>query len=93
MLKIGDIIFCIVNNVPDITYGKGYIITDTINNSSSRNIDYLHENDICIIADNKSKWWFGQVGCSEPWTMFFCTELVWKRDNKINDILNGQTDR
>ena len=83
MLKVGDKIVCIKDNIGDLTYGKSYEVTQIRNGSISSN-----DKDLCIIDDDGYNWWFGQIGYAEPWTMWFVTETDWNRDKKIEKIIN-----
>jgi hypothetical protein len=77
MLNIGDKIVC-VHPMEELTYGKTY---DIIHVRKLITIE-----DICIIADDGIKWWFGQIGHTECWTKWFVTELEWKRNSILNII-------
>lgn len=78
MLKIGDIIVCNVNHIDGITYGKEYeVILER----------QQPEKDICIYDNSGREWWFGQVGSTECWTMWFITKLEWERNKKIENLL------
>lgn len=77
MLKVGDFIVCNISNVDNLTYGKKYEIIS---------VRHIPEEDICILGDDVLNWWFGQVGSTDPWTMYFVDETVWNREQKINSI-------
>jgi len=77
MLKVRDFIVCNASNVDCLTYGKKYEIID---------VRHIPEEDICILDNDGFKWWFGQVGSSDPWTMYFTNESSW-REQKINSII------
>ena len=42
--------------------------------------------DICILDDSGSNWWFGQTGETECWTNWFISEREWLRNNKLNEL-------
>ena len=54
--------------------GKEYIVTNT------------HGDDICILDDGGSNWWFGQIGETECWTSWFIPEKEWLRDKKLKEL-------
>ena len=51
MLKKGDIIYCNVNSIVDLTYGKAYEIIFTRPIMWPSPATQLNENDICIYDD------------------------------------------
>ena len=82
-LEIGDKIYChkLVGEVGEgLTLDKEYVITNT--RSKSR----WCGDDICILDDSGSNWWFGQIGETEPWTNWFTLEKEWVRNKKLNDL-------
>jgi len=78
-LNKGDKIVCIVNDIDGLTYGKSYEIAYT------REIP--REDDICIKDDRNLNWWFGQIGETECWTMWFVTEQQWNRQKKLDQLI------
>ena len=80
-LKKGDILVCIMKDIDDLTYGKSYEIVYV------RGQKTLREDDICIKDDRNLNWWFGQIGESECWTMWFVTEQQWNRQNKLDQLI------
>ena len=77
----GDILVCIMKDIDDLTYGKSYEIVYV------RGQKTLREDDICIKDDRNLNWWFGQIGESECWTMWFVTEQQWNRQNKLDQLI------
>lgn len=82
ILNVGDIIICNVNISEKIEYGGEYEIIHV------RPLTRWVESDVCIKDDLGNDWWFGQIGSTEPWTMFFTTKTQWDRDEKLNIILD-----
>ncbi len=78
-LQIGDKIYC-NNPMDDLTLGSEYIITNTRLRSK------WHGDDICILDDSGSNWWFGQIGETECWTKWFVSEKEWLREKKLNKL-------
>lgn len=89
-LNIGDKLVCILKDVNDLTYGKTYEVIYV------RDLSY--SDDICILDDNNTNWWFEQirdtgsindyVGGWQCWTMWFVTEKEWNRDQKIDKLFS-----
>ncbi len=77
MLKVGDRIVC-VKEVVDLTVDRIYQVI---------NVREHPEKDICIKGDDGYNWWFGQMGSTEPWTIFFVTEKEFIRNQKIDKII------
>jgi hypothetical protein len=65
--------------VDDLTIGKTYEVIQ---------IRDFPEKDICIKSNDGYNWWFGQVGSSQPWTMFFITETEFIRNQKIEKLIS-----
>lgn len=82
-LNKGDKIVCIMNDIDGLTYGKSYEIVHT----KKHNDFYSQEDDICIKDDMNLNWWFGQIGTTECWTMWFVTEQQWIRQQKLDQII------
>lgn len=78
-LNVGDILYCI-RSISNISKETLYSIIQTRFEDG--------EEDICVNDDIGMNHWFGQVGSSECWTMWFITEKEWRRNNKIEEILN-----
>lgn len=79
-LRKGDKIYCVVNNVSDLTKNKCYEVINI-------NVNFLTKtSDICIKDDKGYNWWFGQAGETEPWTMWFISEKEWLRDIKLKKL-------
>ena len=81
-LKKGDILVCIMKDIDDLTYGKSYDVVNTQKQFSTKKDDI-----ICIKDDRNLNWWFGQVGESEDWAMWFVTEQQWIRQQKLNQLI------
>lgn len=77
MLKVGDRIVC-VKEVVDLTVDRIYQVI---------NVREHPEKDICIKGDDGYNWWFGQMGSTQPWTIFFVTEKEFIRNQKIDKII------
>jgi hypothetical protein len=84
-LKDGDKIYCTVDNVNNLTKNKCYEVIKTRENIYS-GILRKKVDDICIKDDTGLKWWFGQIGEFEPWTMWFITEKEWLRNEKLKEL-------
>lgn len=84
MISQGDVIYC-VNKLHGVTLDKGYTVTMIRPDILKKGGGII--NDICIHDDMGHAFWFGQEGEFEPWTNWFVTELVWKRNQKINQII------
>lgn len=82
-LNEGDSIVCIMSDIDDLTYGKSYEIVHTRKPTQFR----PEEDDICIKDDKNLNWWFGQIGTTECWDMWFVTEKQWERQQKIDQLL------
>lgn len=83
-LRIGDILY--VNP----QYNIWYLSQDNIPKnifSIPFMVEYVRDDDIAIIWIDGLKWWWGQIGESEPWTDMFITEKQYIRDKKINQLL------
>ncbi len=78
-LQIGDKIYCKVDGSL-LTLGKGYVVIHT------RSKDRWNGDDICILDDDGSNWWFGQIGETECWTNWFVSEKEWLRDKKLKEL-------
>jgi hypothetical protein len=46
----------------------------------------LNGDDICILDDDGSNWWFGQIGETECWNNWFITEKQLRRENNLKEI-------
>ena len=79
-LSVGDKIYCKLEISNDLTFGKGYVVTNT------RTKNRWNGDDICILDDDGSNWWFGQIGETECWTNWFISEKEWIRDKKLNEL-------
>ncbi len=79
-LKIGDKIYCKNNQMGELTLDKEYVIVHT------RPRDRWNGDDICILDDSGSNWWFGQIGETECWTNWFVSEKEWLREKKLNEL-------
>ncbi len=82
-LEVGDKIHCkeiIGGNGHGLTLDKGYVVIHT------RTKDRWNGDDICILDDDGSNWWFGQIGETECWTNWFVSEKEWLRDKKLNEL-------
>lgn len=80
-LSVGDKIYCkLVIPSDGLTIGKEYIVTNT------RPKSRWHGDDICILDDGGSNWWFGQIGETECWTSWFIPEKEWLRDKKLKEL-------
>lgn len=79
-LEIGDKIYCkkLIND--DLTLGEEYIVTNT------RPRSRWCGDDICILDDSGSNWWFGQIGETECWSNWFISEKEWLREQKLNKL-------
>jgi predicted double-glycine peptidase len=88
MINLNDILYCI-KEIPGLTYGKSYkvITLQKYNKDKSLSGVNLTKNDICIYNDDMMAHWFGQIGTFEPWTNWFVTEIQWKRNEKINQLI------
>ena len=87
-LKKGDKIVCVMRGIDDLTYGKSYEVVHTREPIISISNEFLsREDDICIKDDRNLNWWFGQVGTSECWTMWFITEKQWIRQQKLDQLI------
>jgi hypothetical protein len=81
-LKVGDKIYCkrlIGGGL--LTIDKSYEIVNTRPKSRWSG----DGDDICILDDDGSNWWFGQIGETECWTNWFVS-LEEERDIKLNKI-------
>ena len=85
-LNKGDKIVCIVSDIGDLTYGKLYEVTNT-RGLYKRPWTFEMEDDICITDDMGFNWWFGQIGESECWDMWFVTEQQWNRQQKLDKLI------
>ena len=79
-LQIGDKIYCKKPINDDLTLEEEYIVTNT------RPRSRWHGDDICILDDGGSNWWFGQVGETECWTSWFVSEKEWLREKKLSQL-------
>ena len=79
-LNVGDKIYCFVDGINDLTKGKSYKVTNI------RGKSRWSGDDICILDDKGSNWWFGQIGNSECWTMWFVSEKEWLRNKKLEKL-------
>lgn len=64
-----------------LTIDKGYKVINTRE---------FPESDICILDDDSKRWWVGQEGSSECWTIWFVSEISFIREKKINELLDVQ---
>lgn len=80
-LNIGDKIYCHNPINSDLTLDKGYEIINV------RPKSRWGGDDICILDDDGSDWWFGQVGETECWTNWFISEKQWRREKNLNSLL------
>ena len=80
ILKVGDLLYCKVDGLGSLDFGKKYPIKHT------REKDQYNQADVCIIYGDGYEWWFGQIGSTEPWTDWFMTEREWKRDRKLEEL-------
>lgn len=81
-LNIGDKIYW-KGTIPGelkLTVDKGYEIIQT------RPKNRWNGDDICILDDNGSNWWFGQIGETECWDNWFVSEKEWIREKKLNEL-------
>jgi len=78
-LEIGDKIYC-KNPIGELSLDKEYEVVHT------RPRDRWNGDDICILDDNGSNWWFGQIGETECWTNWFVSEKEWLREKKLNEL-------
>ena len=81
-LSVGDKIYCklVIEPSDGLTIGKEYIVTNT------RPKSRWNGDDICILDDDGSNWWFGQIGETECWTSWFISEKEWLRDKKLKEL-------
>ena len=81
-LSVGDKIYCklVIESIDGLTIGKEYIVTNT------RPKSRWNGDDICILDDGGSNWWFGQIGETECWTTWFIPEKEWLRDKKLKEL-------
>ena len=81
-LSVGDKIYCklVIEPSNGLTIGKEYIVTNT------RPRSRWNGDDICILDDGGSNWWFGQIGETECWTTWFISEKEWLRDKKLKEL-------
>ena len=87
-LKVGDKIYCVAD-VNDLTKNKYYEVINVRkgNFSICDNLtSYLSYDDICIKDDTGCNWWFGQIGETEPWTIWFISEKEWLRKIKLEKL-------
>ena len=79
-LEIGDKIYCYKLVGDGLTLDKSYKVVNI------RSRDRWNGDDICILDDSGSNWWFGQIGETECWTNWFISEKEWIRNNKLNEL-------
>jgi len=79
-LNIGDKIYWKGTIPGKLTVDKGYEIIQT------RPKNRWNGDDICILDDNGSNWWFGQIGETECWDNWFVSEKEWIREKKLNEL-------
>ncbi len=82
-LEIGDKIYCKsaeATTLGELSLDKAYEVVHT------RPRDRWNGDDICILDDNGSNWWFGQIGETECWTNWFISEKEWLREKKLNEL-------
>lgn len=79
-LNVGDKIYCKIVIGDGLTLGEEYIVTNT------RPKDRWNRDDICILDDDGSNWWFGQIGETECWTNWFITEKQLRRENNLKEL-------
>ena len=91
MLKEGDVLYldpskCRIDEHYDFS-GKRYTYDELFNTPFVVTMTrYERGNfDIAIRWLDGTKWWWGQIGSSEPWTDKFITEKVYLRDKKIKE--------
>lgn len=82
-LSEGDKIVCIMDDIDGLTYGKSY---EVINTRLPHQFA-TQEDDICIKDDMNLNWWFGQIGTTECWAMWFVTEQQWNRQEKLDQLI------
>lgn len=86
-LKIGDKIYCYKLVGEGLTLGEEYIITNVRFGGNREEEQNQKQYDyICILDDNGTNWWFGQIGETECWTSWFISENQWIRNNKLKEI-------
>jgi len=73
----GDKLVC-VKPMGNLVYGKTYLVINTRNTTL--------EEDICIDGEQIKRWWFGQIGFSEPWTNWFVLDKQWQRVQKLKEL-------
>lgn len=78
-LKVGDILYLKDSSSKhaDTPFPIVYIRSKTLYDGD----------DICIIWIDGGKWWWGQIGESEPWTKAFISQEEYMRNRKLNEIL------
>ncbi len=82
-LEIGDKIYCKsaeATTLGELSLDKAYEVVHT------RPRDRWNGDDICILDDNGSNWWFGQIGETECWANWFISEKEWLREKKLNEL-------
>jgi hypothetical protein len=78
-LKIGDKIYC-KEVIGLLTLNKEYEVIHI------RTKSHWDGDDICILDDNGSNWWFGQIGETECWTNWFISEKQLRREKNIKEL-------
>jgi len=87
MLKVGDILYAKRKVDLQLTIDKTYTIVYTRNDLKFSVVgSKWDEADICILDDEGTNWWFGQIGSSECWTGWFYSEKEWKRNKNLEDL-------
>ena len=102
MLKIGDKLYIRPDKVerinftdPSSFFHKINMTKDEILNHEFIVIDtrvpdkfgYQKTSDICVMWLDGMRWWWGQVGYSEPWTYLFIDEKTYLRNKKLSHLV------